>query len=95
MDYATEDESFDYVNKNYKVFDRFIFDYLFKRLLADGYDNEQAKDVILFNCEVSLLVIQERLDNGYYLEMKVDDDMAPDLSDLYREAFIKASVYRN
>jgi len=95
MDYETKDELFDYVKKNYKVFDRFTFDYLFKRLLADGYDNEQAKDVILFNCELSLLVIQERLDNGYYLKMKVDDDMATDLSDLYHEAFIKASAYRN
>ena len=95
MDYETEDEFLDYVKENYEVFDRFTFDYLFKRLLADGYDNEQAKDVILFNCELSLLVMQERLDNGYYLKMKADDDMAPDLSDLYCEAFIKILAYRN
>jgi len=95
MDYETEDELLDYVKENYEVFDRFTFDYLFKRLLADGYDNEQAKDVILFNCKLSLLVMQERLDNGYYLKMKADYDIAPDLLDLYCEAFIKILAYRN
>jgi len=75
-----------YIKENYEVFDRFTFDYLFKRLLADGYDNEQAKDVILYNCALSLLVMQERLDNGYYLKMKPDDNMAPDLMELYLEA---------
>ena len=57
--------------------------------LAEGYDNEQAKDVILYNCSLSALVMQERLDNGYYLKMKADDDIAPDLLGLYCEAFIK------
>ena len=83
MDY---EYSPDYIRENYEVFDRFTFDYLFKRLLADGYDNEQAKDVILYNCALSLLVMQERLDNGYYLKMKPDDNIAPDLTELYIEA---------
>jgi len=78
-----------YIKENSEAFDRFTFDYLFKRLLADGYDNEQAKDVILYNCALSLLVMQERLDNGYYLKMKADDNIASDLLDLYCEAFIK------
>ena len=43
----------DYVKDNYQVFDRFTFDYLFKRLLADGYDNEEAKDIILYNFAMS------------------------------------------
>ena len=95
MDYETEDELLDYIEENYEVFDRFTFDYLFKRLLADGYDNEQAKDVILFNCILSSLVMQERLYNGYYLKMKTDNDIAPDLLNLYGEAFIKISAYKN
>jgi len=95
MGYETEDESLDYIRQNYEVFDRFTFDCLFKRLLADGYDNEQAKDVILFNCALSLLVMQERLDNDYYLEMKADNEMAPDILELYSEAFIKISAYKN
>jgi hypothetical protein len=95
MDLETEDELLDYVKQNYEVFDRFTFDYLFKRLLADGYDNEQAKDVILYNCALSLLVMQERLDNDYYLKMKADDVIAPDLLDLYCEVFIKILANRN
>jgi hypothetical protein len=89
MDYETKDELSDYLKGNYRVFDRFTFDCLFKKLLMDGYSNEQAKDLILFNFELSLLVIQERLDNGYYLEIKADDNMAPDILNLYREALIK------
>ena len=85
----------DYIKENYKVFDRFTFDYLFKRLLADGYEHEEAKDIILYNCALSTLVTQERLDNDYYLEMSVSDGMAPDLLDMYREEFNKAVFNKN
>lgn len=84
-----------YIKENYEVFDRFTFDYLFKRLLADGYDNEEAKDIILYNCALSTLVTQERLDNDYYLEMTVSDGMAPDLLDMYREELKKAVFNKN
>jgi len=33
--------------------------------------------------------MQERLDNGYYLKMKADDEIAPDLLELYVEHLIK------
>ena len=92
MDFEAEDELLGYVRENYEVFDRFTFDYLFKRLLADGYDNEGAKDVILYNCALSLLVMQERLDNGYYLKMRADDVIAPDLLKLYLEHLIKQKL---
>lgn len=84
-----------YVKENYEVFDRFTFDYLLKRLLADGYDHEEAKDTILYNCELSTLVMQERLYNEYYLEMSADDPIAPDLLDIYREEFNKAAFNEN
>lgn len=74
-----------YIRELPEVFDRFTFDYLFKRLLFDGYDQEAAKDIILYNCALSLLVMQERLDNKYYLKMKATDGVAPDLMELYRE----------
>ncbi len=74
-----------YVKENYEVYDRFTFDYLFKRLLADGYDHEEAKDTIQCNCALSTLVMQERLYNEYYLEISVDDEIAPDLMELKRE----------
>jgi hypothetical protein len=84
-----------YVREFPEVFDRFAFDYLFKRLLFDGYDNEEAKDVILYNCALSLLVIQERLDNKYYLKITADDGIAPDLMDLYREKLNKHFMSKN
>lgn len=85
----------DYIKKNYEVFDRFTFDYLFKKLLADGYDNEDAKDIILYNCALSALVMQERLYNEYYLEISEEDIIAPDLLDMYKEAFNKAVFNKN
>ena len=78
-----------YIQENEEVFDRFTFDYLFKRLLSDGYDNEEVKDIILYNCALSALVMQERLDNEYYLEMSANDALAPDLSELLNESYIK------
>ena len=72
----------DYIKDNYEVFDRFTFDYLFKRLLADGYDNEEAKDIILYNCALSTIVTQERIDNEYYWEISESDTTAPDLLQL-------------
>jgi hypothetical protein len=85
----------DYVKENYEVFDRFTFDYLFKILLADGYDNEEAKDVILYNCALSTLVTQERIDNEYYWEIFVNDVAAPNLLKIYREEFNKAAFNKN
>jgi hypothetical protein len=84
-----------YTIENYEVFDRFTFDYLFKRLLADGYDHEEAKDMILYNCALSTIVTQERIDNDYYFEISVDSRTAPDLIDMYREAFNKSVFNKN
>lgn len=71
-----------YIKEYPDVFDRFTFDYLLKRLLVDGYDNEEAKDIILYNCALSTLVTQERIDNEYYLEISETDTIAPDLLQL-------------
>ena len=84
-----------YIKENYEVFDRFTFDYLFKRLLTDGYGQEEAKDIILYNCALSTLVMQERIYNDYYLEISVSDRMSPDLLDMYREAFNKSVFNKN
>ncbi len=84
-----------YIKEYPDVFDRFTFDYLFKRLLADGYDNEESKDIILYNCALSTIVTQERIDNEYYLEMSVSDGMAPDLLEMFREEFNKAVFNEN
>ncbi|HIJ70080.1 MAG TPA: hypothetical protein HPP87_01800 [Planctomycetes bacterium] len=49
----TDDFLEDYIRDNYEVFDRFTFDYLFRRLLKDGYDHDEAKDIILHQCALS------------------------------------------
>ncbi len=85
----------DYIKEYPDVFDRFTFDYLFKRLLADGYDNEEAKDIIVYNCALSTLVTQERIDNECYLETSVEDIIAPDILDMYRGEFNKAVFNKN
>ena len=85
----------DYIKENYEVFDRFTFDYLFKKLLTDGYDHEEAKDIILYNCALSTLVTQERIDNDYYFEISVSDGIAPDLLDMYRGTFNKVVFNKN
>ena len=74
-----------YIKELPDVFSRFTFDCLFKRLLADGYDHEEAKDIIIHNCALSTLVTQERLDNEYYFEISVHGEIAPDLAELKRE----------
>jgi len=78
-----------YIRECEEVFGRFTFDYLFKRLLADGYDNEDAKDIILYNCAMIALVMQERLDNKYYLSMTARDGIAPDLLAMLHEELMK------
>jgi len=85
----------DYIKKNYKVYDRFTFDYLFKRLLADGYDHEEAKDIILYNSALSTLVMQERIHNEYYLEISREDTISPDLLELQGEIWNNTLENRN
>jgi hypothetical protein len=74
-----------YIREHPDVLDRFTFDELFKRLLTDGYDHEEAKDIIVHNCALSLLIIQGRLHNNYYLEISTTDEISPDLMELRAE----------
>jgi len=78
-----------YIRENCKVFDRFTFDYLFKKLLKDGYGHEEAKDIIINNCAFSALVLQERIHSKYYLQINEDDYIANDLLKLKNEIYDK------
>ena len=90
MDYREDfaEELEDYIKENYEVYDRFTFDYLFRRLLKDGYDHEEAKDIIIHNCALSTLVMQERIYNSYYLKIS-DEKISDDLLELRNEIFNK------
>lgn len=75
----------DYIKKNYKVYDRFTFDYLFRKLLQDGYDYEESKNIIIHNCALSTLVMQERIYNEYYLKIFINEQISEDLFELMIE----------
>ncbi|RLB04693.1 MAG: hypothetical protein DRG83_04265 [Deltaproteobacteria bacterium] len=53
----------------YEIYDRFSFDELFKSLLREGLDYEDALNFILCNCALSALVFQERIYNKFYLNL--------------------------
>jgi hypothetical protein len=59
------------------VYDRFTFDNLFRLLLKNGFDHDEARDFILANCSLSALVFQERLHNNGYLRLSGDDALDP------------------
>ena len=84
----------DYIRDNYEVFDRFTFDYLFRRLLKDGYDHDEAKDIILHQCALSTLVLQERIHNEYYYKISEDDEISDDLLELQNEMILKRFLHQ-
>jgi hypothetical protein len=69
----------DYIKENDEVYDRFTFDSLFRKLLKEGYDDEEALDIIIHNCALSTLVMQERIYNSYYLKISVNEKISEDL----------------
>ena len=75
----------DYIKNNYEVYDRFTFDSIFRFLLSNGYQKEEAKDVILYNCALSALVLQERIYNRYYYRISVNEEISKDLIEFMNE----------
>ena len=51
----------------YEIYDRFSFDNLFRFLLNNSFEDDEALDFILCNCSLSAIVFQERIHNKYYL----------------------------
>lgn len=75
------------IKNNPVCFDRFTFDIYMRLLIAVGYSNEEAKDLILVNCFLSTLVFQERIENKFYLY--VTNETSPDLMRLKKEIFFE------
>lgn len=75
--------------KNYLCYDRFTFDNLFRTLLINDYSKEEAKDIILYNCSLSTLVLQERIYNNHYKRMYIEEKISTDLLKLKNEILIK------
>jgi hypothetical protein len=79
----------DLFERHRNAFDRFTFDHVFRELLRLGFDHEEAKDMILYTCCLSALVLQERVHNGYYLKISENEKLSQDLIDLRNEIFAK------
>ena len=82
-----EDEIEKFLEENCECFDRFTFDRIFRFLLEKGASHKEAKDYILFNCSLSLIIFQERIDNGYYKKIKVNEKVSEDLLKLQNDIF--------
>jgi hypothetical protein len=65
-------------NDMFIVYECFTFDNLFRLLLADGYDNEDALFFMLANCSMSAVVFQERIHNKKYKKLKAKDALPAD-----------------
>lgn len=83
----------DCIKETCRVYDRFSFDRIFRKLLQDGYDHEEAKDIIIHNFALSTLVMQERIYNSYYLKISADGQISNDLLELADE--ISNKYFRN
>ena len=75
----------DFLRKHEICYDRFTFDKIFRFLLKNVFDHEEAKDVIIYNCSLSALVSQERIHNDYYFSINTEDEMSKDLLALKNE----------
>jgi hypothetical protein len=75
--------------ENQRCYDRFTFDKVFRFLLSNDFTDEEAKDIILFNCSLSTLVFQERINNYYYKTIKVNEEISGDLLDLKKKIAVQ------
>jgi hypothetical protein len=67
-------------NGMYIVYELYTFDNLFRLLLKNNFDYEEALDFVLFNCSLSALVFQERIHNVAYEKLTAEDALPADLA---------------
>jgi len=79
-----------YFEENIECYDRFTFDKIFRDLLAEGYNHEEIKDLIIFNCRLSAIIFQERIDNGFYKKIRNDEKISEDLLQMTKEMLYSA-----
>jgi hypothetical protein len=64
----------------YIVYELYTFDNLFRLLLKNNFDYEEALYFILANCSLSAVVFQERIHNKGYRKLSAKDALPPDLA---------------
>ena len=67
-------------NGLYIVYELYTFDNLFRLLLKNNFDYEEALCFILGNCSLSALVFQERIHNMAYKNLSAKDALCADLA---------------
>ncbi len=67
-------------NGLYIVYELYTFDNLFRLLLKNGLDHEEALLFILGRCSLSALVFQERIHNKRYRRLLAKEALPPDLA---------------
>ena len=66
-------------NGLYIVYELYTFDNLFRLLLKNGFEHEDAMYFILANCSLSALVFQERIHNKGYKKLSAKDAQPAEL----------------
>ena len=59
----------------YEIHDIFSFDNLFRSLLNNSFEDDEALNFILCNCSLSAIVFQERIYNKYYLRLSTGNTL--------------------
>lgn len=67
-------------NELYIVYELYTFDNLFRLLLKNSLDHEEALFFILANCSLSAIVFQERIHNMKYKELSSEDALPADVA---------------
>lgn len=67
-------------NGLYIVYELYTFDNLFRLLLKNSFNHEEALYFILFSCSLSALVFQERIHNKGYRRLSAKDVLPADLA---------------
>lgn len=67
-------------NELYIVYELYTFDNLFRLLLENGFEQEEALTFILCNCSLSALVFQERIHNKKYKLLSAKDTLPADIA---------------
>ena len=74
--------------------DRFTFDNLFRKLLQEKCNHEEAKEFIINDYSLSAMVYQERIENDFYKKISIDEE-SEDLIELKNEIFNEFFLYKN
>lgn len=74
-------------NGLYVIYELYSFDNLFRLLLKNSFDHEEALYFILGNCSLSALVFQERIHNKRYKRLSAKDVLLSDLA-VHKARFI-------